>query len=321
MARPWLSRDVIVTQLVLAGVLGVSAGAAYSQVLVAADRLPALIQSFEPLEEPVPLRCDVDTIPAQLNFSLRFQAGYVARVPGSQFAGSGHRLRTLIKITPEKGLSPVFLTSFTRTGNVPRTNGKFELRGSYVVGPGRYTVEWMIADEDGRQCRKNWRMEAGLGSDDRNLKTDMAAGMVTEASFRRWSLESSAADFPLSHLTILLHAAPLVPNLTRLRLQDRMMLLASLASLLDSLPARSVRLVVFNLDQQRELFRQDELKPEAFPKIAQAISDLQLQLIDYHLLANQHGPADVMATLIKEETEAKPPADAVIFLGPPSRSF
>ena len=97
------------------------------------------------------------------------------------------------------------------------------------------------------------------------------------------------------------------------------MLLGSLASLLESLPARSVRLVVFNLDQQREVFRQDDLMPESFPQVAQAMNDLQLQLVDYRTLENQRGHIDLVAALVNQEIHSESTSDAVFFLGPPSR--
>jgi hypothetical protein len=96
-------------------------------------------------------------------------------------------------------------------------------------------------------------------------------------------------------------------------------LLGSLASLLESLPAQSVRLVIFNLDQQKELFRKDAFTPDSFDQAARSMSSLQLQLVDYGVLKNQRGHLDLLADLVKEELAASEPSDAVIFLGPATR--
>jgi hypothetical protein len=103
--------------------------------------------------------------------------------------------------------------------------------------------------------------------------------------------------------------------------QDRLTLLGSLASLLESLPARSVRLVIFNLDQQKELFRDDHFTPDEFSRASQSMNGLELQLIDYDILKNRRGHVDLLAHLVNHELKAHDPSDAVIFLGPATRYF
>jgi hypothetical protein len=87
------------------------------------------------------------------------------------------------------------------------------------------------------------------------------------------------------------------------------------------MPARSVRVVVFNLDQQKELFRKDDLMPDSFDQIAQSTSNLQLQVVDYRVLQNRRGHVSLLADLIKQELDADQPSDKVIFLGPTSRFY
>jgi hypothetical protein len=47
------------------------------------------------------------------------------------------------------------------------------------------------------------------------------------------------------------------PRRTKLRPNDMVTLMSTVSSLLDRVPTKNVRLVIFNLDQQRELYRQD----------------------------------------------------------------
>src|SRR5262249_25168667 len=120
-------------------------------------------------------------------------------------------------------------------------------------------------------------------------------------------------------LTVMLHAAPLSLRRTTLRASDSLLLVGLLSSLLERLPTRSVRLVVFNLDQQRELFRQDDFSPKALEQVAQAINDLQLGVVDYRVLQNRRGPVEVVTDLVNREMRAKEPSDVVLFLGPTAR--
>ncbi len=189
------------------------------------------------------------------------------------------------------------------------------------MGEGRYTVDWEMFDETNRACRKSWKIEAKLAASEHGLNLGLAPGSVSVLSFRRWSAKDAADARPLNRLTVLLHAAPLFPRSTRFRAQDRVMLLGSLAALLEALPAKSVRLVVFNLDQQKEMFRQDDLTPEAFDQVAQSTNNLQLQLVDYKVLQNRRGHVSLLADLINQEVQAEQPSDAVIFIGPTARYY
>jgi hypothetical protein len=269
-----------------------------------------------------PLHCEVIPVLARLSFSFRFQTGYVVRMPLKQYAGPGHHWNILMRVTPVGGAEPFYLGSYTRLRNVPKTNAQGEFGGAYQVGEGRYAVDWMLADDLNRACRKSWKVEAKLDPRERSLKLGMTPNTVGPLTFRRWSPQNDEGDVhPIGRLTVLLHAAPLFPRSLRFRTQDRLLLVGSLAALLEALPARSVRVVVFNLDQQKELFRQDDLTPDSFDQVAQSTTNLQLQLVDYRVLQNRRGHVSLLADLIKQELEATQPADKVIFLGPTSRFY
>ena len=268
-----------------------------------------------------PLHCDVAPVQARLSFSLRFQTGFIARVPLKPYAGATHRWNTLLRVTPQ-GREPFYLGTFNRMRNIPKTSVPAEMGGFYQVGEGRYTVDWLMADDTGRACRKSWKLDAKLTPSERGLKPGMEPGTVGALTYRRWSPQTAEADIhPLHRLTVLLHAAPLFPRSTRFRPQDRLLLLGSLASLLEAVPAESVRLVVFNLDQQKELFRKEDLTPAQFDQVAQSTSSLQLQLVDYRVLQNHRGHLSLLADLINQELHAEQPSDKVIFLGPTSRYY
>jgi len=295
------------------------APAACGQSLIDPGKNSQLSEYFETHPDDKPLRCEANPIRPALNFSFRFQSGYVFRVPLNQFEGTHHRWSILMRVRPADGGTPTVLGAEYRLPRVPKTKQVAEWGGVFWIGEGSYDVDWILFDDSGRVCRKQWKIVAKLSPRERGVDPGIAPGKVAEVSFRGWSAQESADAAPLDRLTVFLHAAPLFPRLTRLRVQDRLTLLGSLASLLESVPARSVRLVIFNLDQQKELFHDDNFTPQAFERAARSMSSLQLQLVDYRVLANRRGHVDLLTDLMNQESAASQPANAVIFLGPAGR--
>ena len=295
--------------------------AAFAQVPIDPAALPPALRETQPVAGERPLKCEVVPIKPLLDFSLRYQSGYVARLPMKLFFGPGHRWLIRIRVTPDGGdRRPVFLGSRMRLPDIPRTNAWFEVGGGFWVGEGTYTVDWALADEAGRVCRKSWRIEVKPGGSDRTVTAAIQPNTV--AALFRHRVTGAAArgeDLRPIRLTVLLHAAPLNPRRTRLRPGDRAMLLSSLAALLEQLPVRSVRLILFNLDQQKELFRQDVLTTQGLGDAVQSLNTLELGVVDYRTLGNRGGHIDLLADLVSGELRARPPSELVIFLGPSSR--
>jgi hypothetical protein len=295
--------------------------AGWPQSIVQADVVARVLNRLEPSWDESALACSVTPYGPALNFSFRIQAGYVLRLPMDQFEGPNHAWFTLMRITPEGGdRKPVYLATRTRLPVVPKTKAEVEVGGGYLLGEGSYQVRWMMLDERGRVCRKDWRIEAKLTRSERRAKVVMRPNSVAAFSLLGSTQEIRKHDdsAPFS-VTIMLHAAPMFPRRTHLRVSDRMLLVGSLAALLERLPARSVRLVVFNLDQQKELYRQDDFSVAAIDQVAQAMNDLELSSVDYKVLQKPKGHIDLLADLVNRELVADKPSDAVVFLGPSTR--
>ena len=309
-----------VRTLLLRALLSLAGSAvAFSQTVVDPARVRGLLTKFEPQVDEQELRCDVMPIKPALNFSFRFQAGFIVRVPMNQYSGPGHRWAILIRVTPEGG-DPVYLMSGIRLPDIPKTHISAEVGGGYLVGEGRYDVQWMMFDDTNRICRKTWSVEAKLRHSERGIRVALPARTVRGFSwFTAAEAPRNTDDAAPLRLTVLLHAAPLSLRRTTLRAGDSLILVGLLSSLLERLPTRSVRLVVFNLDQQKELFRQDAFSAKALEQVAQSINDLQLGVVDYRVLQNRRGHINVVADLVNSELRAKEPSDVVLFLGPAAR--
>lgn len=306
----------------LAGILVLfTCGAAVAQSIISESQVPVVMKAMQGRYDEPQLDCSVSALRPTLNFSFRMQAGYVVRVPMNQYLGPGHIWVMLSEITPEAGdRRPVYLGAKVRLPDVPKTKAEVEVGGGYLLGEGRYRVRFLLYDDAGRICRKQWNTEVRLSHGERHVKVAMAPHSVAAFSLLGRGDSARVRDdkAPL-RITILMHAAPLTPRRTRMRASDRMLLLGSLSALLERLPTRWVRLVLFNLDQQRELYRQEDFTPEKLEQVSTTMNELELGLVDYHVLQNSRGHVDLLADLVNQESRAEHPADVVVFLGPATR--
>jgi hypothetical protein len=298
----------------------VSAQGMFAQAFVEPAKVStALANAFRASPVEQILRCEVTPAQPTLDFRFRFQAGYSVNVPMEQYLGPNHAWVIVTRVTPQGG-KPSYLASRVPLPDVPPNNVRVDTFGGFVVGPGRYRVEWAMYDDTDRVCRKDWNIEAKLSRGERNVKLDVPPDAVGDFSGRGLPPQTRARDdAPPFRLTILLHAAPASPRRTLLRINDRNLLISTLASLAGSVPALSVRLAVFNLDKQQVIYSDDEFKLESLGRVSRALNDMELDAVDYHTLQHPTGHVDLLSDLINREAESPNPSDAVVFLGPSSR--
>ena len=300
--------------------LALIASGGLAQVVVDPARVPELLRRFDLRADAPPLRCELQPLKPVLNFSFRFQPSFIVRVPLSQYSGPRHRWAMFMKVTPGAG-EPVYLANVIRLPEIPeKTRVVAEIGGGFLTGAGRYRVEWMMADDAGRVCRKAWSFDAQLRRGERAVRVAMPPNTARGFTWLHSPDAPPAADDarPL-RLTVLLHAAPVSLRRTTLRAGDTVLLVSLLSSLIERLPARSVRLVVFNLDQQKELYRQELFTAAALDQVMQSINDVQLGVVDYRVLRNRRGHIDLLTDMLNRELQASEPSDVVLFLGPAAR--
>ena len=120
-------------------------------------------------------------------------------------------------------------------------------------------------------------------------------------------------------VTVLLDTAPMFPFATKLRAWDRSFPLSTLSSVLAQINSESVKLVAFNLDQQRQIFSDSDFQPSAFSDLGQAMRSLELGTVSYEVLQRRQGSLELLSQLANVEREEERPADVVIFMGPHTR--
>jgi hypothetical protein len=293
------------------------AGVACAQTILDPAKLPDRLKHFTMPPGANPLRCAPSYIRPVLNFSFRFQAGYVVRVPMDQYEGKGHSWIVIQRITPEGDPArAVYLGDRFALPEVPKTSVELPVVGGFLLGEGRYHVDWMILDDQGRMAVKEWTLEAQRTHATRNVRIAMPPGAVGEFSLRGASATHSTDDATAIRLTVLLDAAPMSSRRIRLRANDRIMLLGGLSALLERVPTKSVRLVVFNLDQQKEMYRSANFTLNDLDRVGQVINQTELGLVDYHILQRPTGHLDFLAGLMNREMREADPSDVVLVLGP-----
>lgn len=280
---------------------------------------PELATEFFNRTGMVPLKCQVRQIAPALDFGFRFHAGFALSVPFSQYRGDGHSWTVGLRIEPETGGPPVFLMDRLDLPPVHSNRLTAETNGEFLLGEGSYRASLLVVDDEGRGCRAQWRYDAQLKPSDRPVKLAIAPGAIQAVNAPVAFGPSPAAEPPVDKLTVFLDAAPVSPTLAGLHPGDAATLVTSLVSLMNQVPARTVKLVVFNLDQQIELYRQENFTLDQLDKVRRAISSLQLGVVAYRTLGNPNGYLDQLTDLAKEETGADSPSHLVVFMGAHSR--
>lgn len=298
-----------------------SAGTAAAQTLIPAVKGERLFRAMTEQPGGEHLRGKVYSIRTALNLSFRFQTNYYVETPAEQFVGPNHKLAVLLRVIPKGGYDATYLGAYYALGDIPPhfKHADLNVSGLFFLGPGEYTIDVVVSDEKNRVMRSTQHVKAELKGAEKQIKSLSAPGAVGSLA----SLQSSKRDEPDGkplRLTLLLHAAPNYFRSAIMRPQDVGRLLGAMSALLDQVNIRSLRVVAFNLDQQKELYRSENFSPESFEDLRQSIEPVQVGTVDYKVLKNQRGHIDLLADLIGRELHAEERSDAVIVLGPTART-
>lgn len=276
---------------------------------------------------PNTLKCWLERWNPNLDFAFRFVSGYVTNCRLNQFEGKETALVTYIRITPEGKPSSLFGSAYRLPeitpemkqsigGNMRKLTNEISLSGAFALGEGKYLFELLLQDEQNRSYRKSWRVRVVTHHSERGVALAIKPLTVESVEQTSWQEISSQRRGSL-RLTIMLDAAPMFRYQSRLRAWDRVFLLESVSTVLRQTPHRSVHLIAFNLEQQRELFRSDEFDSLAFRDLSRALKEAELSSISVQALKKRDSPAFLVA--LADQELAADRSDAIIFLGPNAR--
>ena len=290
-----------------------------AQVVVAPSEVEAVKQTFDSQEQANSLNCFIESWGPSLDFEFRYQAGYQAAVNMKQLR-PGEEITSYLRVTP-LGEKPVFLEHFISIPVMPaeqartfqsRNYRRFQLTGSgrFSLGEGKYSVELLLIDEQGQSCYQRWKVQTAKYPG-HSVPLALPPRTVSPVRPAAWDgkLESKGV-----RLSVLLDAAPVSPFAARLHASDRAFSLEALAALLKELPCQSVQIVAFNLDQQRDVFREGNFDADGFGRLAVALQTLELSSVPVEALKRGNN-VEYLRKLAREQANSGQ-FDAVVFVGP-----
>ncbi len=273
------------------------------------------------------LNCHVQPYRPFLDFSFRFEAGYVIRCSLGQFEGKETTIASYARVSSVSG-KPLTLGDRFQIPAIPeerrsgfnwrRFHDEAEFSGVFAAGEGEYRVDLAVIDNQERVFRKNWTVKIAVHGKERATPFSIKPDTAVSTALPPWHGHEESAGRDL-RVSVLLDATPIYPFALKLRAWDRAFLLSSLASLVRQVNAGSTQVVAFNLDQQRVIFRDDDFHRNSFRKLVESLQSLELGTVSYKNLQRQAGWLEVLLNLLSEEETALRSPDAVIFLGPTNR--
>ncbi len=272
------------------------------------------------------LRCKVESTQTVLGFDMNYHSGYQAELPLADLFEGENMLSVLFRIYPvdQPKQKRYFIQRF-RVPDIQRSEdddppqGSVMLQGTVLAGTGKYKLDWLMRDRRERVCANSWTFE--VGETDGVLPVTLAPGTVRQAPVHPFrnapELDVPKAENTASlHVKVLVHFAPLNIRSAALQPVD----LAALASILQSISqderVSKVSVVVFNVREQRVLYRQDSSSEVDYPAIGDAIDTLNQGTIRYSLLADKNSDTRFLTELITSEVSRDSDVDGVIFVGP-----
>src|SRR6516165_1361826 len=117
------------------------------------------------------LPCKVTPEKPMLRFDLRFHADYTVSIPVKNLAPGGEQLLVRLRITPiADPADEVLMTDRLIVPAIPAgAKGWGSFPGGFALGPGRYRVDWLMRDSQGRYCSSHWQADAKLAAGERDL--------------------------------------------------------------------------------------------------------------------------------------------------------
>jgi hypothetical protein len=269
------------------------------------------------------LHCNSRSFGPFIDFGFRFQWGYVLGCDVRQFGGLDGTINVLLRVRGEDGKETILgdllgFRGFPKDAKVvpdlKKIHADYQFSGVLAAGAGVYSVQLLAYDNKGRIFRSHWKVKASPHGKENQL--DFAVAPNTVVPLRPAPIPEKTSASESTPITVLLNAAPIFPWARKLRAWDRAFLLDSLSTVLRQLPYSSVRVVAFNLEQQQEIFRQNDFRQADMGKLSKALQELELGTIAYSVLERRMGWADLLLGLLRDEVQTKPSSKAVVFLGP-----
>ncbi len=268
------------------------------------------------------LPCSVTPAKPTLGFDLKFHGGYDVGLSLKELAGSDNLLTIVFRIS--NGTSPQEPAYFSQHVNVPpiddEDRGAASLQGGFLMGEGKYHVDWLMRDRSERVCSFHWDSEASLSPKDKPMALDIPAGTVLPEDPELFRQDPPVTREPGGQplrVKVVINFAPQDSGAATLQPLDSNALVSILRNISRDPRIGRFTIVAFNMQSQRVLYRQDSASQIDFPALGQAVGKLNLGTVDLKRLTQKHSESDFLAGLLAAEVrDLRETPDAVIFAGP-----
>jgi len=267
------------------------------------------------------LPCTVTPSKPTVGFDLRFHAGYEVTVPLKELAGGENVLNILFRVEPRDHLDQP--TYFTQHIHVPviedDAKGDAYLQGTFDLGEGQYHIDWLMRDRGERVCSFSWDSDAALTPKDRPMSLAIAPETILRTDSQQFNDEPPVQRVPPPlNVKVLVNFAPQNSLSATLQPLDTEALVSILRSIVREPRIGKFSVVAFNMQEQRVVYRQEDVDRLDFPALGKALTSLNLGTVDLKKLGEKHGDTDFLTSLVRNEVvgSAKDHPDAVIFAGP-----
>jgi hypothetical protein len=255
-----------------------------------------------------------------MGFDMKFHSGYEISIPLKELAGNGETLTVVFSVTPDsnKDHPRYFLQKFKVPQIDDDAGGKTLLDGGFDVGEGSYHVRWLMRDRQERVCSDKWDINASLSGRDQDIKMTIPASDIEAADDQFFRPEPPVARKPQGDplkVKILINYAPQQSAAAAMSPLDAGALVSILRTIDREPRIMKFSIVAFNLNDQRVVYRADDLDEINFPELGKQLASVKLGMVDYKHLADPHSPTEFLSHLVQAELGGNP-ADAVIFAGP-----
>ncbi len=270
------------------------------------------------------LPCRVEPLEPRMDFEIKFQAGYLIHIPMAELGVDGDRLSVLFRIRPlaKEASEALYFTQYFDVPPIEEdAKGSVTLPGRYVLGPGRYRIDWLMRDRAGRVCSAHWETQAASLEGYEALASAAAANAI--AAVRRDIfideppvMRTGGGKRPL-HVRFVLNLSPLEPSKPKLSEYD----LAGLISMLRALH-RQPGIDLFSVtailaSQEKIVYDMPRLSRIDFKALGEAVESIAAGTVEFSALRDPESGGRFLAGVLNRALRVGGNrADAVIILGP-----
>jgi hypothetical protein len=263
------------------------------------------------------LPCSVKPLAPKLGFDLRFHSGFEAIVPYRDLSQT-NRLTVIFRVTPEEHPGePIY---FDERWTVPQveedTPGLGEVHGGFILGPGKYHIEWLMRDRHERFCSARWKLSADTRGRDNAVEVAVNSGTVIPESAEPFANEV-VVKRPAEHalkVLVFLHIAPGTAGTADTRAEDNAALISIVRNIAREPRIGAYSIVAFNLEQNQILYRGRSSPQVDFHALGSAMNKLKPGIVDVRNILHGASGADLLGEIVDDEMTNERP-DAVIFVG------